>query len=172
VAVDHRLLHRMQGAVLAQVLDGEERFAVEAGHELDTGVDRAQPDVVAVEFTKHDRARPTVALGTPFLGALAAQVFTQVVENRFRRADITSLDQLAAKKEADHRVSCHLRSSLPGGALPPVCGYLVPAVIDGGPTMVRLNARVQNHMHPTARIVARLENICQHCAEIFVHKIL
>jgi hypothetical protein len=40
VALDHGFLHRVQGAVgLAQVLDGDQRLAVESRQELAAGVD-------------------------------------------------------------------------------------------------------------------------------------
>ena len=58
VAVDHRLLHRVQVAIrLPQVLDGEERLAVERRHELDAGVDGLERHRVAVRSRRPPRCR-------------------------------------------------------------------------------------------------------------------
>ena len=49
VAFDHRLLHRMQGAVgLLQVFHGEQRLAVQRGRELDAGIDRLQRELAVL----------------------------------------------------------------------------------------------------------------------------
>ena len=60
VPVDQRLLHRVQLFAGRQVLDREQRLAVERGQELDAGIDRTQAQFLgaglAGQFADHHRA--------------------------------------------------------------------------------------------------------------------
>src|SRR6185436_2200263 len=121
VARHHRLLHRMERAFSAlQVLHREERLAVERRQELDAGVGAAQAqpadDVVARhaggrELADDDRAGTAVAFVAAFLGAGAARVLAQPVEDGARRRGAVDLDDRAAVEEADrtarHRTDRH-----------------------------------------------------------------
>ena len=87
VAVDHRLLHRMQrpsrlrrSSTVKSALPSQRR------HELDAGVDRLRsstlPAVASLASSPtHDGAGAAVAFGAAFLGAGAARVLAQPVEH-------------------------------------------------------------------------------------------
>jgi hypothetical protein len=83
VAIDQRLLHRMQRAVrLAQVFNGKERAAIEGRQELDAGVDRLEAHRTAcVAFAEDNRTGAAIAFRAAFLGAGAARVLAQVLEH-------------------------------------------------------------------------------------------
>src|SRR5436190_458872 len=68
VTFDERLLDRMQRAVVAfQALGGDELLAVERWHELNAGIDGAEPDAIAGKLSDHDGAGAAIALGATFL---------------------------------------------------------------------------------------------------------
>ena len=52
-----------------QVLDREQRLAVERRQELDAGIDRAKVQSLAMPLGEHDGAGAAIALGAAFLGA-------------------------------------------------------------------------------------------------------
>ena len=102
MAVDHRLLDRVQAAVRTlQILDGEQLAAVEGAHELDAGIDRAVVEPIGVGLGHDHGAGAAVALVAPFLGAGAAPAQPEPVEHRLGRVDPVELDQLVAEEEAD-----------------------------------------------------------------------
>ena len=102
VAFDHRLLHRMQGAVgLLQVFDREQRLAVERGGELDAGVDRLQRQLAILERADDDRAGAAVAFGAAFLGAGAVQILAQMLQDGAGRRHVADLVELALIIETD-----------------------------------------------------------------------
>jgi hypothetical protein len=130
VAVDQRLLHRVQAvhgvralvallkrggrgclrslALVLEVLDREQRLAVERGQELDAGIDRLQPQAAdrvgragLGQLADHHGARTAVALVATLLGAGAARVLAQPVEHRAGRVDATDVDDLSAMEESD-----------------------------------------------------------------------
>jgi len=72
----------MQRAVgLPQVLDGEQRLAVQRGRELDAGVHGLHLQLAGgVQAADDDRAGAAIALGAAFLGAGAVQVLAQVLQ--------------------------------------------------------------------------------------------
>lgn len=108
MAVDHGLLHGMQGAVGAtQVFDGEERAAVERRQELDAGIDRFQREAaVRIQFADDNRAGAAVAFRAAFLGAGAMQILTQVLEHGARRRDARDLTDGPLVIKADG-LRCH-----------------------------------------------------------------
>jgi hypothetical protein len=75
VAVHQGLLHRVQQAGHAQpaqavqVFDGEQRLAVQAGHELDAGIHGPQAELTVHLFAEHHGAGAAVAFGAALLGA-------------------------------------------------------------------------------------------------------
>ena len=120
VAVDHRALHRVQRvgtgrmrpAHRFEVLDREQRLAVERGQEADAGVDRPQAQAAdqggcgrrrcGVGQLGHDHgAGAAVALAAAFLGAGAARVLAQPVEHAACRCDAFHAGDLPAVHEAD-----------------------------------------------------------------------
>jgi hypothetical protein len=112
VAIDHRLLHRMQRAAgqPAQVLDGEHGLAVERGHELDAGVQREQAQSarrICVQFADHHGARTAVALGAAFLAAHQPARLAQPGQQVARRRDVADVDRLAVQQQADAILRVH-----------------------------------------------------------------
>lgn len=81
MAVDHRLLHAVQPALVLEVFDGDQLLAVQAGDEGQAGIESAVAHAVAIELTHHHGAGAAVAGGAAFLGSGLADVFTQVVEH-------------------------------------------------------------------------------------------
>ena len=102
VAVDHRLLDRVQPSVGAlEVLDGEQLAAVQGRHELNAGVDGAVVEPRTIRLGDDHGAGTAVALVAPFLGPRPASCQPQPVEHRLGRVDPVELDQLVAEEEAD-----------------------------------------------------------------------
>ena len=127
VALDHRLLHRVQalhrtlvvlvsgrlglgcGSALAlQVFDREQRLAVQRRQELDAGIDGLQRE--PADGARHARCRPfaddhractAIALVAPFLGAGAVRVLAQPIEHRAGRMRAGHVDDPALVEEAD-----------------------------------------------------------------------
>jgi len=133
MALDHRLLHRMQpphrmllvrriaardairaAGLRLQVLDGEQRLAMERRQELDAGIDRLQPQsadhvvggpavdgIRGCELAHHHRAGAAIAFVAALLGAGAAGILAQPVEHRAGRMDIRDFDDPPLVEEAD-----------------------------------------------------------------------
>ena len=69
VAVDHGRLHRVQGAVAGEVLDGDDVAEVDRGEQPDAGIHRLVDQPVAGPPADQHRAGAAVALGAALLGA-------------------------------------------------------------------------------------------------------
>lgn len=93
----------MQRAVtLAQILDGEERVAIERRQELHARVDRLELHAaVSVRLADDDRARAAVTFGAAFLRAGAARVFAEVLQDGARRRRAAHFLDRMAVIEAD-----------------------------------------------------------------------
>ena len=68
VAIDHRLLHRMQAPVLSEVLDRDQLRAIKHAEKLDAGIDRLIDEPALDEPADGDRAGAAVALPAAFFG--------------------------------------------------------------------------------------------------------
>ena len=113
VMVDHRLLHRVQGAVGgADALDRAHRAAVKLGQEEDAGVQRP----CAARIGDHHRAGPAIAFVTAFLGASEAALFAQPIEQRCRGGHVSQLHALSVQKKGDIHVK-----NLPPYQCPVMC---------------------------------------------------
>ena len=89
VAFDHRLLHRVQGAIgLLQVFHGKQGLAVEGGRELDAGVDGLHLDLAIHQAADDHRASAAIAFRAALLGARAMQVLAQVLQHSLRRGGV------------------------------------------------------------------------------------
>ena len=87
--IDHRLLHRMQPAVLAgEMLDGHDMAAVERAEEADAGVDAFIDELALRQPADQHRAGAAIALGAAFLGAAQRTAQPQIIEQRLVRRDI------------------------------------------------------------------------------------
>ena len=103
MALDHLLLHGVQGAVgSSHVFHAEQGLAVERGQEADAGVDGFQRQAAGViELAQHHGAGTAVAFGAAFLGAGAVRVFTQPLQYGARGAGGLDLDHRTLVEEAD-----------------------------------------------------------------------
>jgi len=86
VALDHGFLHAVQFALVLEVFDADELFAVQRRNERQARVEAAIANVLAavvirLQLADHHRARAAVTAGAAFFGAGFAHVFTQVVEH-------------------------------------------------------------------------------------------
>jgi len=115
MVIDHRLLYRMQVAVVSQALNRDQFFSVKRRQKLDAGVDGANRETVSptIEFGKNDRARAAVSLGTTFLRASPAEIFAQELQNRSSRVDVLEFDDFAIENKPD-RVGLRVDASYPG----------------------------------------------------------
>ena len=106
VAAHHRLLCGMQlaGRDVLQVLDRDQRLAVERRDELQAGVDRTQRHAVGrvgIALGDDHHARAAVAFVAAFLGTDAAGAFAQPVQDALRDRCVGDVDDGAAMDEAD-----------------------------------------------------------------------
>ena len=102
VAIDHRLLNRVQRAVRPlQMLHRQQPAAVQRGEEADAGVHRLVAQRVAVQPPDHHGAGAAVALRTAFLGADPPFRQPQPVQHRQGRIDRVDLPKLVAEIEAE-----------------------------------------------------------------------
>jgi hypothetical protein len=86
---------------LLQVFDREQGLAVERGRELDAGIDRLQFQLAVFQRTDDHGAGAAVALGAAFLGAGAAQVLPQVLQDGLRRRHVAHFVDGVAEVKAD-----------------------------------------------------------------------
>ena len=80
MAINHRLLYRMQITTLApQPFNRDQFLAVNSRQELNTGVDSLEFDTLAatIDLDDHNGAGTTVPFGTSFFRAFECQVFAQ-----------------------------------------------------------------------------------------------
>ena len=103
VALDHFFLYRVECSIgLFQTLHGFDRFAVQRGQQLDTGVGRyivhARPS--GIEFSHHHHTRATVTLCAALLGSGALQLLTQIVQNSGGAALALGFDDLSVEHKA------------------------------------------------------------------------
>ena len=110
VAIDHRLLHRMQAAVRAfQMLDRQQLAAVQRRQEADAGIDRLVAQPSAIEPADDDGAGAAIALGAAFLAAGTRAVIAQPVEHGQGRVDARQADDLTIQTKT--KLGAHNRFS-------------------------------------------------------------
>src|SRR5947207_956643 len=101
MAVDERLLDRMQRAIIAsQALDGDQLLAVERRDKLNARIDRAKSHAAVLELADDDGTCAAIALGTAFLRTGATQILAQILKHRPRRIDIVQRDDVTVEREA------------------------------------------------------------------------
>ena len=81
MAVDHGLLHAVQFALVLEVFNRDQLFAVQAGNEGQAGVEGAITHALAIQLTDHHGAGTAVARGAAFFGSGFAYMLTQVIEH-------------------------------------------------------------------------------------------
>ncbi len=82
VAIDHRLLHAVQLAMVFQILHRDQLFAVQRADERQAGIDAAVAQLSAFRLGQYDGASAAVTGSTAFFGAATAQVAAQIVQHR------------------------------------------------------------------------------------------
>jgi hypothetical protein len=103
VALDHGILHGVQRAIgFFEALDGFDRFAVQAGQQLNAGIHRqvVHPCARRVQLAHQHHACTAIALGTALFGACALQFLTQIVQNGGGAALALGFDDAAVEHEA------------------------------------------------------------------------
>lgn len=101
MVVDHRLLHRMRFSVSAQALYRYELLAIQGGQKLNTGIDSAYCNVIAIaiQLSQYDSTGSAVSLGTAFLGTGSTQIFSEELQNRASRIYVGQLNELSIEYE-------------------------------------------------------------------------
>ena len=87
VALDHRLLHAVELALMLEVFNADQLFAMQGRDECQAGIEAAIAQafsalLVSMQLTNNHRAGAAITAGTAFLGAGFVQVLTQVIEYR------------------------------------------------------------------------------------------
>ena len=100
VALDHRLLHRMQRVGRGEALHRVDGLAVHGRQQADAGVDAIPREAIASRFGDRHRARAAVALGAAFLRAGELSVLAQPREQGGLRRHALDLDGRAVQQEA------------------------------------------------------------------------
>ncbi len=86
VALHHGLLHAVQLALVLEVFDADQLFAVQRRHERQARIEAAIANLLApcssrVQLADHHGAGAAIAAGAAFLGAGFAHMLAQVVEH-------------------------------------------------------------------------------------------
>jgi len=100
VALDHRLLHRMQRVGHGEALHRVDGLAVHGRQEAETGVDAVPCEAIAPRFGDRHHARAAVALGAAFLRAGELSLLAQPGEQRGLWRHARDLDGRAVQQEA------------------------------------------------------------------------
>ncbi|SPZ60642.1 Uncharacterised protein [Serratia quinivorans] len=106
MAVDHRLLHAVQLALLFQVLYGDQLLAMQRTDKRQAGVNAAIAQPFAVRLRQHHGAGATVAGSAAFFGATAAEIAAQIIKHRGIGVDRAFIFQRLIKQKLDHAASC------------------------------------------------------------------
>jgi hypothetical protein len=102
VAVDHRLLHRMQAPLGGfEAFHGDELLAVEDWQEQDAGVDGLVAKPVARRLAEHHRAGAAVALRAALLRAGLALLDAQVLQHGHVGIEIRQAPLRVVQQEAE-----------------------------------------------------------------------
>jgi len=101
VAVDHRLLHAVQSALVLEVFDTDQLLAVQRGHEGQAGIEGAVAQAFTDQFADHHGAGATVAGGAALLGTGLATVLAQVLQHRGVGVERALAAQLAVEQKLD-----------------------------------------------------------------------
>ena len=116
--VDHRLLYRMQIAVVAkQSFDRDQFLAINSRKELDAGIYGLEFDIFAasINLDYDECAGTAIPLGTTLFRAFECEVFAQELQYSARWIDDVCLDDVAIEHETDgrcrHTVNYHGRLS-------------------------------------------------------------
>ena len=102
MAIDERLLHRMERAVIGlQAFDGEHRLAVDRWQQPDACVDGFPGDAPANPLGNDDRAGATIAFRTAFRRPGQPALDAQDLQQRRLRREAGDVDAFSVQQEAD-----------------------------------------------------------------------
>ena len=105
--LDHRGLDGVQARVfVGEVLDGDDLGAVRLAEQQDAGIDRLVDEAAVPHPSERDRAGAAIALRAALLGADAALLQPQIVEQRRPGSEFLDLDCLPIPKKTDP-IPCH-----------------------------------------------------------------
>ena len=99
VIAGHGLLHRMQHALVGQILDGDQFGAVELAEQSDAGIDRLVDQSAVALAHDHDSAGAAIAFRAAFLGADRPLLQAQPVEQSGARRKFADPHAAAAPLE-------------------------------------------------------------------------
>jgi hypothetical protein len=103
MAVEHRLLHRMEGFLGRAQAFGRDHFApINRWQHADAGIDSAVIDSIARCLAQHHGAGTAIALGTAFFHAMATQPVAQALKQRLGGGRIRDLDGLSVENETNN----------------------------------------------------------------------
>ena len=99
MAINHRLLHRMQLASRIEALDCDEFFAIERRQKLYAGVDRPKGQIVtiSIEFGEHYRAGTTVTFGAALFRSGSIDIFAKELQHGSSWIDVADFNDLAVE---------------------------------------------------------------------------
>ena len=86
VTLDHGFLHAVQLALMLEVFDADQLFAVQRGDERQAGIEAAITQVlgaivIGAQFADHHGAGATIAAGTALFGTGLTQMLAQIIEH-------------------------------------------------------------------------------------------
>jgi hypothetical protein len=92
-------LHRMQSAIIRQILDADDFGTVRLAGEDDAGINGGIVDAIAGAAAQHHRAGPAIALGAPLLGAGGTLIEAEIVKQRKARRGVAQANNGAPAQE-------------------------------------------------------------------------
>ena len=96
IGLDHCLLHRVQGTVRAEVLNGDHLFSMKHGKKYETGIDGVVAEARAMHLTEHNRACTAVALRATFFDAFVGREPAQIIQQCGGRRNSARLGEVMA----------------------------------------------------------------------------
>ena len=101
MAVNHRLLYRVQLATRIEALNCDEFLAIKRGQKLYAGVDRPKGQVVTVSIKlgEHNRTSATVTFGAALFRSGSINIFAEELQHGASRIDVADFNYLAVEHE-------------------------------------------------------------------------
>ena len=175
MGIDHRLLHRVQLAVVAaQMLDGRDAAALEHRQQENAGVDGAVAHLAAAQLADHHGAGAAIAFRAPFLGARQPLGLAQIVEEGRGGRNVPQRLQPSIENERNavaHDPRIHQRGIEPRTTSygPPRTTRLLCDVPVWAPTVTHQTAKLEAALPSSQRIFcarASIRPIAQDAAEL------
>ena len=81
MAVDHGLLNAVQLALVLEVFNRDQLFAVQRSNESQAGIEGTVAYALPSQLTDYNGTGPTVTRGATFLGSRFTEMLAQVIEH-------------------------------------------------------------------------------------------